>query len=161
MNWLDIVIIIALLVVVFGGLKNGLIKGVVILAGLIVGIVLAGQYYKPFAEILPFGQEGWVDIAAFVIILLAVMVVAMIAARLLRGVLKVIMLGWLDQLGGAVFGLIMAAFSWGAILAIWVQFLGPNDIVSGSVLAGFLLDIFPFILALLPEEFNAITEFLN
>jgi membrane protein required for colicin V production len=163
MNWLDIVIIVAMVVAVFGGLKNGLIKGVVTLAGLILGIVLAGRYYQTLGALLPASWGGAADIVGFVIILAVVMLIAMVIAFLLRNLLKAIMLGWLDRLGGAVFGLLMAAFSWGALLAVLSQYVGAlgsfGDIVAGSALAKFLLDIFPFILGLLPAEFDVVTGF--
>ena len=54
MNWLDIVLLVILAISVFGGLKNGLIKGVLGLAGIIVGVVLSGIYYVNLAESLTF-----------------------------------------------------------------------------------------------------------
>ena len=163
MNWLDIVIIIAMLLAVFGGLKNGLVKGVVTLAGLIIGIVLAGRYYQTLGALLPANWGGAADIVGFVIVLAVVMLVAAVIAFLLRGVLKAIMLGWLDRLGGAVFGLLMAAFSWGALLAILGKYAGSlgffSDIIAGSALASFLLGAFPFILGLLPAEFDIVSGF--
>jgi membrane protein required for colicin V production len=163
MNWLDIVIIVAMVVAVFGGLKNGLIKGVVTLAGLILGIVLAGRYYQTLGALLPASWGGAADIVGFVIILAVVMLIAMVIAFLLRNLLKAIMLGWLDRLGGAVFGLLLAAFSWGALLAVLSQYAGAlgsfGDIITGSALAEFLLGVFPFILGLLPAEFDVVTGF--
>ena len=50
MNWLDIVIIVALAISTFLGLKIGIIKALLSLAGLIVGVILAGRYYAPFSE---------------------------------------------------------------------------------------------------------------
>jgi len=163
MNWLDIVIVVALVVAVFGGLKNGLIKGVLTLAGLIIGIVLAGRYYEALGAVLPAGWGAAANIVGFVIILALVMLVAMIAAFILRGVLKAIMLGWLDRLGGAVFGVLLAVFFWGGLLAVLSQYAGSlgsfGDIVAGSILAEFLLEAFPFILGLLPAEFDIVTGF--
>ena len=47
----------------------------------------------------------------------------------------------------------------GAILAVWVQFLGTNDVLSNSMMAAWLLQVFPFILGLLPAEFDVISGF--
>ena len=92
MNWLDIVIIVALVLAVLGGLKNGLIKGVITLAGMIGGIILAGRYYETLGSLLPESWGGGANIAGFVIILVLVLVVAAIVAFLLRNLLKAIML---------------------------------------------------------------------
>ena len=50
MNWLDIVILIILAISVFMGLKTGLIKMVISLAGLILAIFLAGRLYLSLAN---------------------------------------------------------------------------------------------------------------
>jgi membrane protein required for colicin V production len=163
MNWLDIVIVIALVLAVFGGLKNGLVNGVVTLAGLIIGIVLAGRYSDALGAVLPASWGAAANIAGFAIIVIVVLLIGMVVGKLLRGVLKAIMLGWLDRLGGAVFGLLLAAFFWGGLLAVLSKYadsLGSFGVkIADSVLAEFLLDAFPFILGLLPAEFNIVTGF--
>jgi len=70
------------------------------------------------------------------------------------------MLGWVDHLGGAVFGVVAGAILWGALLAIWVKFFGAGP-VTESFLAAVLLDKFPLVLALLPSEFDAIRDFFQ
>ena len=54
MNWLDIVILVALAIAVLIGLRFGLIKAVLLLVGIIVGVVLAGHYSGPLGERLTF-----------------------------------------------------------------------------------------------------------
>ena len=54
MNWLDIVIAIILVINLIVGLIAGLIKMVISLAGLILGIFLAGHYYQVLAGKLTF-----------------------------------------------------------------------------------------------------------
>jgi hypothetical protein len=88
------------------------------------------------------------------------MVAAALLANLLRSVIKAVMLGWVDSVGGAVLGFLFGAILWGAILATWVKFFG-SDLVTGSFLARFLLDYFPLVLGLLPGEFDAIREFFQ
>ncbi len=162
MNWLDIVILIALVISTLGGLMQGLIRAALTLAGLIVGVILAGRFYEPLAGLLGFiPNENAAKIVAFVLILVAVMVVAMLLATLFRSIAKAtIILGWLDHIGGAVFGLLIGAISWSVILAIWVKFFG-GELVTGSFLAKVLLDKFPLILGLLPGEFDAIRGFFR
>lgn len=163
MNWLDIVILVMLAIGVFTGLKNGIIKGVLLLAGIIVGVILAGNYYQTLAAGLDFiSHPGAQQITAFLIIIGVTIAAASIVAWLLRSVLKAVLLGWVDKLGGAVFGFLMTAIVWGAILATWLQFLpGQAGIVTESAIAAFLLDIFPLTLGLLPEQFDAIKGFFG
>ena len=162
MNWLDIGILVAVAIATFIGLKIGLIKAVLSLAGLIVGVILAGRFYITLSEQLTFiPQAGVAEIVAFGIILIGVMVIASILATLLKWIASAVMLGWVNYLGGAVFGLVLGALFCSALLAIWVKFLGIAEIISESKLAIILLDRFPTVLTLLPEEFEAIRTFFQ
>lgn len=162
MNWLDIVIIVLLVAGIFGGVKNGLIKSVLSLAGLIIGITLAGRYYAVLAERLPFiPEEQMANIVAFGIILAAVTLIALLASLLLTWAITSLTLGWLNAVGGAVFGLVAGAISIGATLAVWVKFLGMPGFISESGLAAFLLVHFPLVLVWLPPEFDVVRDFFR
>ncbi len=162
MNWFDIVILIVVAIGTFFGLRIGIIKAALSLGGLIVGIILAGRYYSPLSERLFFiPQAGVAEVVAFAIILIGVMVITSLLARLLRWVTSAVMLGWVNHLGGAVFGLVLGAVLCGALLAIWVKFLGIAGAISNSTLAVILLDHFPAVLALLPDEFDMIRSFFR
>jgi len=162
MNWLDIVLIVAIGIATFIGLRKGIIKTVLTLAGLILGIFLAGRYYVPFSEQLTLiSSPGWAKVAAFVIIFIGVMVIAAVLARLLERVASVIMLGWANRLVGAILGFVVGAMLCGALLAIWVKYLGVSGAIAESNIAPILLDRFPKVLALLPAEFDAVRSFFQ
>jgi len=162
MNWLDIIIIIGLVISVFVGLRTGIIKAALSLAGLIVGVILAGKFYEPLAKLFGFiPNEDAANIIAFALILVIVLIIVALLARLLRFIAKVtVVLGWLDYVGGALFGFLIGAISWSAILAIWVKFFG-GELVADSFLAKMLLDKFPLVLGLLPSEFDTIRDFFR
>jgi len=161
MNWLDVVIIVSIAVATVSGLGIGIIKAALSLAGLIIGVILAGQYYMPLAGQLSITQAGLAQVVAFAIILVVVMVTASVLAFLLKKVAAAIMLGWLNRLGGAALGLVVGSVFCGAILAIWVKYLGVGGAISGSMLAPVLLDKFPMVLVLLPAEFDSIRAFFQ
>lgn len=162
MNWLDIAIIVILGVSVLSGLKVGIIRAVLSFVGLAAGVILAGRFYTDLAAKLTFiQQENIARIAAFAIILIGVMIVAGIAASILKSVVSAITLGWVDHLVGAVFGLVMGILFTGAILAVWVSLFGASGPIADSGLAAFLLDKFPLALALLPDEFSKIRPFFQ
>lgn len=167
MNWLDIILIVVLAVSTLIGLKTGLIKAVLSLAGMIVGIVLASRFYLPLSEQLTFiPNTTAARIVAGIIIFIAVMLVAAILARFLKWITSLVMLGWINRLGGAIFGLLLGFFFCGTALAFWVKaaeewlkmpgFAGP---VADSSVARILLDRLPLVLALLPKEFDSISSF--
>lgn len=161
MNWLDILLALALVIPVFIGLKQGAIKAVLSLAGLIIGVVLASNFYGSLSKVLSFvPSEDVANIIAFILILVGVVVVATMLARLLKFITSVVMLGWVNHVGGAIIGFLMGAILWSALLATWVKFFGTG-LVTESFLARILLDKFPLILALLPGEFDSIRDFFS
>ncbi len=162
MNWLDLVVLVVVVISIFIGLKIGIIKAVLSLVGSIVGIMLAGRYYIPLSEVLSFiPQASLAKVVAFAIILIGVMVIAAVLAALLTWVVSKVMLGWVNRLGGAIFGLVLGAILCGALLAIWVRLYGVAGVISESSLAAILLDRFPAVLALLPDEFDMIRSFFR
>ncbi|GAH12613.1 unnamed protein product, partial [marine sediment metagenome] len=58
MHWLDIVILVVIAISTFLGLMIGLIGAALSLAGIIVGVILAGRYYIPFSQLLSFIPGG-------------------------------------------------------------------------------------------------------
>ncbi len=162
MNWLDIVIAIIILVPTVIGLRSGIIKAVFLLAGLAAGVVLAGQFSQALAGALKFIQNAEAArIAAFIIIVLAVLIIALIIGTLVKWTASMLMLGWLNHLGGAVLGFLAGVVVCGALLAIWVKFAGLSTPVADSSLARILLARFPLVLALLPREFDSIRSFFK
>lgn len=162
MNWLDIIILILLIVPTFVGLKAGLIKALLTIVGGVVGLILAGQFYKGFAGALGFiSNEGAAKVVAFAIIFVGIMIIAAILAAVLKKLVSMVLLGWVNKLGGAIFGFLVGAIFCGALIAMWVKFLGIGDTISDSALAGFLLNSFPLALALLPSEFDSVKSFFQ
>ncbi len=161
MNWLDIVILVALVTPAFAGLRQGIIKAALSLAGVIVGAMLASNFNEQLGGILSFiSNPDVANITAYIIILVVVMTVAYVLSAVLKFTVKAATFGWIDRASGAVFGFLMGALFMGAILAAIVQFFGEG-IVTDSFLAGILLNKFPLVLALLPSEFDAIRDFFE
>ncbi len=157
MNWLDIVILIVVAFATFIGAKEGLIKAGLSLVGLIVGVVLGGRYYALLAERLTFiPQDNIARAVAFIILLIGAMVIATLLGVLLTRLASAVKLGWLNHLSGAILGLVLGGTLCAALLTLWGKFLGANEVIGESSLAGILLDRFPALLALLPDEFDAI-----
>ncbi len=161
MNWLDIILIVMLFIPTFIGLRKGLIKTALSFAGLLIGVVLAGNFYRPVSNLFGFiNNENIAYILAFILILALVIVAALLLARLLKSIISSIMLGWVDNFGGAVLGFFSGFLFLGAIMAIWVKLFG-SDLITGSFLGKLMLDYFPVVLGLLPGEFDVIKDFFQ
>ena len=157
MNVLDIVILILLVVPTLIGLKMGIIKAVLSIVGVIIGVLLAGRFYEPLGNSLTFiSDPGIAKIVAFAIILIVVMIIAGIAAFMLKKIVSAILLGWVNRLGGAVLGFLLGAIFCGAILSVLGSFITDSDIVRESWLASVLLKTFPLVLAFLPDELDSV-----
>ncbi len=156
MNWLDIVIIIGLAGSVLMGIQQGLIRILFALAGGIIGVVLAGRYADALAEKLSFISDyGIAGTVAFVIIVLATVIVGTIAGLIVKKVVHVLpLVGWVDKLAGAIIGLLAGAIFIGGLLAMWLGYQGPTDVIGGSALAKFILDKFGIVLGLLPSDWG-------
>jgi membrane protein required for colicin V production len=162
MNWLDMAIIVILVVAAFIGLRIGIIKAVLTLAGVVLGVILAGRFYRALAESLTFiPQETLARIIAFAVILIGVIVIAGVLAGVIKWLASIVTLGWVNRLGGAVMGLLLGALFCSALLAIWAKIMDTGGPISDSGLAMMLLDRFPMVLGLLPEEFDSVRSFFQ
>ena len=160
MNWLDITLLVAIALSAFVGLKVGVIKASLSLAGLILGVLLAGLYYQPLSELLTFiPHQTAAKVVAFILILVGVLLLASLLALLLKWAAQAVMLSWANHLGGAIFGLLLGGLLCGALLAVWIKYLGTADVITHSRVAPILLNYFPRVLELLPEEFGSIRSF--
>ena len=164
MNWLDISIIVVMGIAGFMGYRVGAIKGFLSIIGIIFGVVLAGQIGETVGQEMTFiDNPGGATVAGYAVVFGAVFIGSLIAVNILRKVLDSILLGWVDNLGGAVLGIGASAIVWtGGIAAAGsfpVGFL--NDTVEDSLLAPELADKVPFVLDLLPEEYSDVLSFVE
>jgi membrane protein required for colicin V production len=162
MNWLDVIILVIIAISTVIGLKVGIIRAFFAIAGVIIGVFLAGRFSGPLADRLTFiSDAGIAGVVAFAVILIAVLIIAIILAVVIKWVTSAVMLGWVNRLGGAALGLILGAIFCAALLTMWVNFQGISSGVSGSFLARFLVDKFPIVLGLLPAEFDSVRSFFQ
>ena len=161
MNGLDILFLVLLFIPAFIGLRKGLIKAVLSLVGLIIGVVVAGNLYEPVSKMFGFfNNDNAAKIVAFLLILTLVLLAAFFLARLLKSILSITMMGWVDNVGGALLGFLTGFILLSAILATWVKLFG-SGLVTESFIAQVMLDYFPLILGLLPSSFDSVRDFFQ
>ncbi|MEE8369344.1 MAG: CvpA family protein [Dehalococcoidia bacterium] len=166
MNWLDIVIVVVILGFAYSALSAGLIREVVTLLAVVIGIVVAGQLYRNLAtDILVFIDNEEAALAAsFLALFGAAFLLGQIAAYVLKRTASLLMLGWADHLGGALFGLLKGLLVVQILLIVFAAYpqLGLDDVIDGSALGSIFLDDVDFILRVLPGEFeDRIDRFLS
>ena len=158
MNLLDILLLVILAMAALLGLKRGLIGTILSLVGLLLGVVLAGRFHGPVGNFLSrwISNPDTASIVGFAVIFVATMVAAWLVASFLRRFISMLLLGWVDRIGGALFGLATAATFCGAALAMLIKFnvLSAEGVTADSTLARFLVKYFPLVLNLLPGGFG-------
>ncbi len=136
MTWLDIAIVASVLLAALYGFWKGIVRAVVGVAGLLGGLLLAGTYYRQLAGALWPGGSTWTSIAAFAIILFAVLVAAAILASVLFRLVHMTPLGIVDRIIGLAVGLIIVALGWALLLtAVLANVPSADSLLANSTVA--------------------------
>jgi len=162
MNWLDAVILIALVGFTVVAFRAGLIREVVTLIAVVVGVLVAGHYYDDLADdvLLFIKNDKAAKVIAFLSLFGSVALLGQLAAFLIKQVVSMLLLGWIDHVAGGVFGLLKGLVLVELFLMVFATYpyLGLDDVIDGSGLAPLFLDNAPALLKLLPGEFNQAVE---
>ncbi len=117
MNWLDIIFLLVLVVLVLVGWRAGVHWIAVAVGGSVAGTFVAARYQEDIARVMGgvIASPG-ANVIAVGLLFLGSVAVAFGAAALARLVLRLVFLGWVTNLAGALLGLvvglaIIAAFS--------------------------------------------------
>jgi len=131
MNTLDIVFCVILGFLGLRGIFRGLVKEIASILGLILGFVLANTYHAQLAamfENFP-GGPGMAKLAAYLAIFLGVVAVIFLLASLIRKLLQMIMLGWVDSIGGGALGFFKGALLCSIIVLALTAFLPSKSAI--------------------------------
>jgi membrane protein required for colicin V production len=141
MNWADIGIVVVILLSVLLAAAQGFFFEIISLAGTVVGYLLAAWGYTRLApSIEPYVKTAWVaNIAAFLVIFLAVTLLASAVGRLVRAAMKEVGLRWFDRLLGAVFGFARGVLVVMVIALAVASFAPGSPVLANSRLAPYAL----------------------
>ncbi len=158
-NWLDLVLLVAIGLAAYRGYSNGFTRELVSLAAVILAIPIAGLLYDdmyPKVEPIVTNQD-LAAVISFVSILAGVIIGGQVVAHLLKRTAEVLNLGFFDAVAGGLFGFFKAALICQVLLILLVRYPEPDlrDTIEGSRVATALLDAAPAVLAFLPGTFEA------
>lgn len=141
MSGADWIILAAILASVIQAASQGFFQTAFGIAGLIVGYLLAAWHYGRLSQwIAPYVRSPWVgDIASFLIIFVAVMVVAAVIGRLARWVAKEAGLSGVDRFMGAALGVVRGGLIVAVFLMGMAAFTPTSTWLQGSQLAPYFL----------------------
>ena len=153
-QWVDIFLV--LFVLAFGvlGLRSGFVYESVTLVGLAVGLGVAGRTYGLLGPhlITWMHTSGMADLAAFLLILAGVWLFMLAVGAVARSFFEDLSLGWLDNVGGGVFGVVKGLFLAGLIVLVLMvaPAEGVRDTVAGAPLCGWIARQAPAVVDLIP-----------
>lgn len=133
MQTIDIIIAVLLAIGFIGGLRDGLVKQVAGLAGLIVGLLVGRTMYMPVGSWLRgvFGSSTEVaHIVAFLLILVIVPLLFAFVGWLISKFLSAISLGWLNRLLGSIVGALKYTLFVGVIITGIEMFDKEDSLIS-------------------------------
>ncbi|MDO4461504.1 MAG: CvpA family protein [Bacteroidia bacterium] len=135
MTTFDIIVLIISFASFFFGMKQGLIKEVVGLVGIIVAIWIATKFsYITYDFLAPYIEDPSIcPIIAFVATVIIALIVIDIAANAIsRIVSATFILSSINRIGGAVFSVIKSLFLIGCVLWIFETYVDASLLVSPS-----------------------------
>jgi membrane protein required for colicin V production len=129
MQTIDIIISVLLVIGLISGLRDGLVKQVAGLAGLIGGLLLGRAFYMPVGEWLgtTFGiSADAAHITAFILILIVVPLLFSLVGWLVSKILSAICLGWINRILGGLVGVLKFALFAGIVIT-GIEFFDKHD----------------------------------
>jgi len=155
LSWFDLVLIVILAAGVFAGFTQGMIRYVLNALAVVVAFVLAAQLKGPVVDLLGFWRAFTTEVRellVFVLLFLGLVVAGFLSIRALYHRTRLPVIKQLDEIGGAIFGLIFVAlvltfqlivfdsfFRTGGETGGWVPSL--YDALNGSLIIQFFRDI--------------------
>ena len=138
LSWLDLVIIAILAAGVFAGFTQGMIRYVLNAVAAIVAFVLAAQLKGPLFDLLgfwgAFTPQGR-ELLIFVVLFVGLVVAGWFMIRAFYRRTRLPIIRQLDELGGAIFGLVFAALVLVFHLVVFDSFFRTGGETGGWVAA--------------------------
>lgn len=155
MNPFDVFIILVLAYSTVRGLFRGLVKEVSSIIGVLGGFYAAYSYYPMVAKLLSglVAEQSYLNILSFLIIFCGILIIISILGVVIKYLLNVAFLGWIDRVCGVGFGLIKGVLIVTVLFIILTTFLSKGaQLIKKSILAPHVIWISEKMVGLVSEE---------
>lgn len=166
MNWLDAAIILLVLWFTFAAFQAGLIRETVTVVAAVIGVALAGLFYKDLADdvLLFIDNEQLASIIAFIAIFAATALAGQMMALVLKPTANILQLGVFDQLAGAAFGLFKSLVFIQVMLILFITYprWDMDKEIDGSLFGSLIVEKTGVLVHILPAEFEGkVDDFIH
>jgi len=144
MNLFDMVCIIILGYCLVRGIFRGLIKELSSIVGVFGGFYAAYTYYMKLGKLLSswISNTSYLNILSFLIIFCVVFIIISIIGVIIKYLLNIAFLGWIDHICGAGFGTIKGILIVSMLLMILTAFLPKNTpLIKNSLLSPIIASV--------------------
>ena len=141
MNFFDITVIVILGYCLIRGIFRGLVKELSSIIGVFGGFYAAYTYYPILAKPLSkwIANTGYLNLLSFMIIFCGVFIIISILGIIINYLLKIVFLGWLDRVSGAMFGAVKGILIVSVLLIALTAFLPKGTpVIKDSLLSPYV-----------------------
>ncbi len=168
---LDFILLIILFFFAFGGFFFGLIRTLGSLAGAVVGVVVAANYFQPIANWLggligP--SENWLRIIAFTLLFIVASRLVALIFWIINKVFNLVkilpFMSFINRLAGLILGLAEGVVVLGVALVFLVKFPFVDSLIGtleASKIAEWLFGVGTWLLPILPQIFEQAKEIIK
>ncbi len=164
MTWLDGVLLAVTLWFTYAAFQAGFIREVVTIVAAIIGVALGGLFYEDLADdVLTFFDEDQQNLAllvSFGVIFGACALAGQILAMVLKPTVRLLQLGIVDQLGGALFGFAKAMVFIQIFLLVFITYprWDLEEAIDDSFFGSLMIDNVAVLERILPDDFDVAVD---
>ncbi len=157
MTLVDWAIVIIMVAAVIAGMAQGFFRSVCSLGGLVLGLAIAAWNYGRLASVLLplFRIPAVANTVAFLLVALLVMALISVVGNLLAKALRMIGLGWLDSIAGAIFGFFQGVVLVVVFILVIVAFFPQEQWLADSNLPRMFFGALHVSTHMTPSELSA------
>lgn len=150
---IDIIVLVLLVLALFKGLRNGLVLAVFSFLAFVIGLAAAVKLSSLVADYLGEATsigKRWLPMIAFALVFIGVSLLVRLGAKAIEGALRLVMLGWLNRLGGVLFYALLYLFIFSLLLfyAVQLHLVKPATIAASNT--------YPYLQPLAPKLIGAL-----
>ncbi len=155
MNLLDYVLLTILAYCLIRGVFRGLIKELSSIVGVLGGFYAAYTYYPIVVTHLSrwITNTGYLNTISFLLIFTLLYLLVSIAGVIIKYLMNIAFLGWMDRFSGAIFGALKGCLITAVVILALTTFLPPKTpVVEGSRVAKHTMRFSAYLVKVTPKE---------